>query len=200
MNNELPFSNLEFDLEKKKQFPSISNRLEKAKLLINSKIDKLLIEGFEGNKEDFEKCYHKLDPLKIRKISNIKHRRLNRLLIKDGYNGTLRLTKTKEFNLTSNRRDKLLSQLGTSVQRKFQYKNIKLKKVNNNYFNNLFLESSAHKSNQVNSSNSIYEKNINNNSRSLNLFDKSDINSINRNLGSTFYFYKKNIEKQKERV
>ena len=53
MNNKLPF--LSLDLEQNKEFPNISNILNNAKILINSQTDKLLIEGFEGSKEDFEK-------------------------------------------------------------------------------------------------------------------------------------------------
>ena len=194
MNNKLPF--LSLDLEQNKEFPNISNKLDNAKILINSQTDKLLIEGFEGSKEDFEKCYHKLGPIKLKKKSNVKHRKFTKFLIRDGYSESMKLTKTKEFNLTLSKKCKLLAQFGTSSQRKYNIKNIKLKKMNRNYFNNLFLESSVHKSNQVNSSNTINDKNINNNSGSLYLFDKSDTGSINRNYGSTFYFYKKNTENQ----
>ena len=194
MNNILPF--LSLDLEQNKEFPNISNKLDNAKILINSQTDKLLIEGFEGSKEDFEKCYHKLGPIKLKKISNVKHRKFTKLLIKDGYTDSMKLTKTKEFNLSLTKKNKLLAQFGTSSTRKFNYKNIKLKRMNKNYFNNLFLESSVQKSNQVNSSNTINDKNIYNNSGSLYLFDKSDSGSINRNYGSTFYFYKKNTENQ----
>ena len=197
MKNELPF--LSIDLEKNKEFPNISHRLEDAKLLINTQTDKLLIEGFEGNEEDFKKCYHKLNPIQIKSISNIKHRRLNKFLIKDGYSGTIRLTKTKKFNLSASKKDRFLAQFCSPGHGNYQFKNIKLKKLNNHYFNNLFLDNSTQKSNQINSSNSINDKNIYNNSGSLymnNIFNRSDSNSINRNYGSTFYFYKKNTERQ----
>lgn len=194
-NKELPF--LIIDTEKNREYPNISKRLEKAKLLINSQTDKLLIEGFEGNEEDFKKCYHKLIPTKMVKISNIKHRKLNKLLIKEGRMGTIRLTKTKEFNFTAKRRDKLLAQFSPSGLG--QYKNLKLKKLNKNRFNYLFLDSSSHKSNPINSSNSINERNIYNYSGSINtnnLLNKSDSNSINKNYGSTFYFYKSKHERK----
>ena len=151
MKNELPF--LSIDFEKNKEFPNISHRLEDAKLLINTQTDKLLIEGFEGNEEDFKKCYHKLNPIQIKSISNIKHRRLNKFLIKDGYSGTIRLTKTKKFNLSASKKDRFLAQFGSPGHGNYQFKNIKLKKLNNHYFNNLFLDNSTQKSNQINSSN-----------------------------------------------
>lgn len=201
MKEMLPF--LSIDTDKNKEFPNITHRLENARLLINSQTDKLLIEGFEGNEEDFKKCYHKLEPIKLKKVSTVKRRKFNKFLIKDAMRGTIRLTKTKEFNLNNNRKEQILAQMGLSKQRKNPYKNIRLKKMNKNYFNNLFYDNNSLKSNQINSSNSLNDKNLYNNSGSSyvnNIFEKSYSNSINRNYGSTFYFYKKNLGNKSNRT
>ena len=69
--NTLPF--MIFDFDKNKIFPNISNKVSNANTLINSQTDKLLINGFVGSEEDFNKCYHKQNsPVKIKKIANIK--------------------------------------------------------------------------------------------------------------------------------
>ena len=51
--NALPFLN--FDLEKNRIFPNISNKVKNASSLISTQTDKLLLKGFEGSEEDFVK-------------------------------------------------------------------------------------------------------------------------------------------------
>lgn len=58
----LPFLNV--NIEKIPDSNNLSNKLEKNKLLINSQTDKLLIAGFEGDEDDFKKCYKKFEPIK----------------------------------------------------------------------------------------------------------------------------------------
>ena len=104
----LPFLNI--DIEKNDNFPNISKKVKNAKSLINSQTDKLLIEGFEGTKEDFKKCYYKIGNIKLNKIANIKKRKLNKFFIKDGYS-SIKITKTKEFNLSDKRKNKIFGQI-----------------------------------------------------------------------------------------
>lgn len=190
-----PFYNM--DLDKKKGLPNISKKVEKVNNLINSQTDKLLIEGFDGSEEDFKKCYHKSNSIKFKKVSDNKHKRINSNFVRDVYR-TIRLTKTKEFNLSDNRKkNKLLEHL--TINKHFNFnsnKSLKSIKNRNYLFNSIFGDNSTHKSNYINSSNSIPDNNMYNKIGNLymnNLIDKSDLNSVNRNYGKTFYFYKKNI-------
>ena len=199
VKNILPF--LKIELEKNLDIPDISHRVEKAKILINSQTDKLLEEGFLGNEEDFQKYYSRYAPQKIKKMISIKRRKFNNFLIKGVINEPLKLTKTKEFNLTSSKKNKLFvqfSKLNQNKQHHYNTKNINIKKINRNHFNNLFLDNNTHKTNQINSSNSnsISRNILSSNGSFNNIFDKSDSNSINKKFGSTFYFYKKNTKKR----
>jgi len=190
----LPFLNI--DIEKNDNFPNISKKVKNAKSLINSQTDKLLIEGFEGTKEDFKKCYYKIGNIKLNKIANIKKRKLNKFFIKDGYS-SIKITKTKEFNLSDKRKNKIFGQI--KLIKGQNNSKIKLHKKDTNLFNNIFNNNSSYKGNQMNSTNSINEHNIYNSSVSQcnnNIFDKSNFYTINNNYGNTFYFYKKNTEKQ----
>lgn len=188
-----PFYILDFD--KKRGVLNIAKKVENVNMLITSQTDKLLIEGFDGSEEDFKKCYHKTNSIKFKKVLDNKHRRINNNFLKDGYR-TIRLTKTKEFNLSDKRKkNKLIEHL--KINKHFNFNSNKsLKSLKNGHylFNSLFSDNSTHKSNYINSSNSIPDNNINNKISNLyNLIDKSDLNLINRNYGKTFYFYKKNI-------
>jgi len=194
--NILPF--LKIDIEKNFGFPNLSRRLEKAKKLINSQTDKLLEEGFLGNNEDIQKYYSKYVPKNFKKMMSIKHKKYNNFLIKDSYNEPLKSTKTKEFNLTSSRKNKIFEQIAKSTKRKYNYKNINIKIRNKNYFNKLFLDNSTNKTNQINSSNSNNSRNIYSKNKSFNnIFDKNDSDLINKKFGKTFYLYKKKYKNNK---
>ena len=53
----LPF--LKVNIENINELNNLQNKVEKSNSLINSHTDKLLITGFEGDEEDFKKCYKK---------------------------------------------------------------------------------------------------------------------------------------------
>ena len=188
---------LKINVDKKKYYPNLSKRLENAKMVINSQTDKLLIEGFEGNAEDFQKYYNKVSNLKLKNIVNIKKRRKNIFLIRDGYSGPIKLTKTKEFNLAPRQKDKLLSKI--KLQNKYiRNTNLKYSKINNIYFNNQNGMNNTTKSHNISSNYSIYQSNIynksGNNSKNLN-YDKPEYNTINGSYGNTFYFYKNSTDR-----
>ena len=189
----LPFLNI--DLDNKKGLTNITKKVENVNKFINSQTDKLLIEGFDGSEEDFKKCYHKIKSVNFKKASDIKHKRINNNFLKDGYR-TIRLTKTKEFNLSGKgKTNKLLEHLKINKHFKFSSnKNIKTLKKRNYLFNSLFSDNNIHRTNYLSSSNSNADIFLNNQSCNLymNILDKNDSNSINRNYGNTFYFYKKN--------
>ena len=194
--NALPFLN--FDLEKNRIFPNISNKVKNASSLISTQTDKLLLKGFEGSEEDFVKCYKKKDKINFKKISNIKHRK-NNFLIKEGFT-TLRLTKTKEFNLSSSKKNKILEQIRQSNQIKSHSPNNKIQSRNNSLLYNLLSDNSLGKTNKLNKSNSIVENIRRNKSQSLNiksLFNKK--NSLQINMGNTFYFYNKNSKSRNDK-
>ena len=195
--NALPFLN--FDLEKNRIFPNISNKVKNASSLISTQTDKLLLKGFEGSEEDFVKCYKKKDKINFKKISNIKHRKINNFLIKEGFT-TLRLTKTKEFNLSSSKKNKILEQIRQSNQIKSHSPNNKIQSRNNSLLYNLLSDNSLGKTNKLNKSNSIVENIRRNKSQSFNiksLFNKK--NSLQINLGNTFYFYNKNSKSRNDK-
>ena len=195
--NALPFLN--FDLEKNRIFPNISNKVKNASSLINTQTDKLLLKGFEGSEEDFVKCYKKKDKINFKKISNIKHRKINNFLIKEVFT-TLRLTKTKEFNLSSSKKNKILEQIRQSNQIKSHSPNNKIQSRNNSLLYNLLSDNSLGKTNKLNKSNSIVENIRRNKSQSLNiksLFNKK--NSLQINMGNTFYFYNKNSKSRNDK-
>ena len=188
---------LKINVDKKKYYPNLSKRLENAKMVINSQTDKLLIEGFEGDAEDFQKYYNKVTNLKLKNIANIKKRRKNIFLIRDGYSGPIKLTKTKEFNLAPRQKDKLLSKI--KLQNKYNSNtNLKYSKINNIYFNNQNGMNNTTKSHNISSNYSIYQSNIynksGNNSKNLN-YDKPEYNTINGSYGNTFYFYKNSTDR-----
>ena len=195
--NALPFLN--FDLEKNRIFPNISNKVKNASSLISTQTDKLLLKGFEGSEEDFVKCYKKKDKINFKKISNIKQRKINNFLIKEGFT-TLRLTKTKEFNLSSSKKNKILEQIRQSNQIKSHSPNNKIQSRNNSLLYNLLSDNSLGKTNKLNKSNSIVENIRRNKSQSLNiksLFNKK--NSLQINMGNTFYFYNKNSKSRNDK-
>lgn len=190
---------LKINVDKKKYYPNLSKRLENAKMVINSQTDKLLIEGFEGDAEDFQKYYNKVTNLKLKNIANIKKRRKNIFLIRDGYSGPIKLTKTKEFNLAPRQKDRLLSKI--KIQNKYNSNaNLKYSKTNKIFFNNLNGINNTTKSHNISSNYSIYQSNIynksGNNSKNLNC-DRPEYNTINGSYGSTFYFYKKSTDRHK---
>ena len=195
--NALPFLN--FDLEKNRIFPNISNKVKNASSLISTQTDKLLLKGFEGSEEDFVKCYKKKDKINFKKISNIKHLKINNFLIKEGFT-TLRLTKTKEFNLSSSKKNKILEQIRQSNQIKSHSPNNKIQSRNNSLLYNLLSDNSLGKTNKLNKSNSIVENIRRNKSQNLNiksLFNKK--NSLQINMGNTFYFYNKNSKSRNDK-
>ena len=188
--NTLPFLN--FDLDKKKLFPNISNKVSKANTLINLQTEKLLIKGFEGSVEDYKKCYHKNNPIKIKKMTSIKQRKTNNFFKKDTYNG-IRLTITKEFNLSNSKADKILEQIRLNKLTKSNSQIFNLQKRDNLLFYNLLSDNnSENKTKQLNSSNSIHEQNKSNKSKNINkkkLFIGKKSLKLN-----TLYFLNKNSE------
>ena len=121
----LPF--LKVNIEKISDLNNISKNLENSKILINSQTDKLLIAGFEGDEDDFNQCYKKYEPIKLQKITNIKQKKFNKLLVKDDYLGPIKLTKIKEFNLTLREKNKLLEKIN-------QFQSLKSNKKYNLYY------------------------------------------------------------------
>ena len=121
----LPF--LKVNIEKISDLNNISKNLENSKKLINSQTDKLLIAGFEGDEDDFKECYKKYEPIKLKKLTNIKQKKLNKLLVKDNYLGPVKLTKVKEFNLTLIEKNKILEKIN-------QFQSLKSNKQSNVYY------------------------------------------------------------------
>lgn len=192
--NTLPFLN--FDLEKHRIFPNISKKVKNASSLISSQTNKLLFKGFEGSEEDFLKCYQKKDNVKFRRISSIKHRKIHNFLIKEGFT-TIRLTKTKEFNLSNSRKEKILEQIRQNNQIQSHSPNNKIQTRNNSALYNLLSDNSVGKSNKLNKSNSIVENKRRNKSQGLNiksLFNKT--NYLKINMGNTYYCYDKNSKRR----
>ena len=187
--NTLPF--LHFDLEKNRKFPNISKKVKNASSLINSQTDDLLIRGFEGSEEDFHKYYHENRPIKFKKMASIKERRRNSIIKKDASSG-IKLTITKEFNLSNNKTDKILEQIKQNKLSKSSSQYIKLKKRDNLLFYNLLSDNSERKTKQFNSSNSIHEKNKSNFTGRINM--KNKLNYRNPLKINTLYFYNKNSE------
>ena len=187
--NTLPF--LHFDLEKNRKFPNISKKVKNASSLINSQTDDLLIRGFEGSEEDFHKYYHENRPIKFKKMASIKERRRNSVIKKDASSG-IKLTITKEFNLSNNKTDKILEQIKQNKLSKSSSQYIKLKKRDHLLFYNLLSDNSERKTKQFNSSNSIHEKNKSNFTGRINM--KNKLNYRNPLKINTLYFYNKNSE------
>ena len=187
--NTLPF--LHFDLEKNRKFPNISKKVKNASSLINSQTDNLLIRGFEGSEEDFHKYYHENRPIKFKKIASIKERRRNSVIKKDASSG-IKLTITKEFNLSNNKTNKILEHIKQNKLSKSSSQYIKLKKRDNLLFYNLLSDNSERKTKQFNSSNSIHEKNKSNFTGRINM--KNKLNDRNPLKINTLYFYNKNSE------
>ena len=199
----LPF--LKVNIERSSDLNNISNKLENSKTLINSQTDKLLIAGFEGDEEDFKQCYKKMEPIKKKKISNIKQKKLNKLLVKDDYLGPIKLTKIKEFNMTLRHKNKLLEKINqfktlrNNSNRQFNkyYKKNKVlinSIINNNNsskFNNI-TNGVVNLNSSENGNNFIYY----NNSSINNAFNYSTTNNFYNNslnsLKGSYYFYNKN--------
>ena len=192
--NTLPF--LHFDLEKNRKFPNISKKVKNASSLINSQTDNLLIRGFEGSEEDFHKYYHENRPKKFKRMASIKERRKNSLIKKDASNG-IKLTITKEFNLSNNKTDKILEQIKQNKLSKSSSQYIKLKKGNNLLFYNLLSDNSERKTKQFNSSNSIQEKNKSNFTGTINM--KNKLNERNSLKINTLYYYNKSLDNRNNR-
>ena len=199
----LPFLNV--NIEKIPDSNNLSNKLEKNKLLINSQTDKLLIAGFEGDEDDFKKCYKKFEPIKKKKFSNMKQRKINKLLIKDDYLGPIKLTKVKEFNFTLRQKNKLLekiNQLKTlkNNENKFN-KNFKTNKICiNGIINNNTSKFNNNNNSINNGSYNIYynnsTNNIFNNSTTNNFYN----NSLNSLKGSYFFYKNTNQNKTMRRL
>ena len=199
----LPFLNV--NIEKIPDSNNLSNKLEKNKLLINSQTDKLLIAGFEGDEDDFKKCYKKFEPIKKKKFSNMKQRKINKLLIKDDYLGPIKLTKVKEFNFTLRQKNKLLekiNQLKTlkNNENKFN-KNFKTNKICiNGIINNNTSKFNNNNNSINNGSYNIYynnsTNNIFNNSTTNNFYN----NSLNSLKGSYFFYKNTNQNKNMRRL
>ena len=194
----LPF--LKVNIEKISDLNNISKNLENSKILINSQTDKLLIAGFEGDEEDFKECYKKNEPIKLKKIANIKQKKLNKLLVKDDYLGPIKLTKIKEFNLTIREKNKLLEKINQFQSLKNNKKYNRYYKINKSIINNIINNntskfnnnsniniSCSHNGNNYPYNNSSSTNNIFNNSTTYNFYN----NSLNSLKGS-YYFYKKN--------
>lgn len=199
----LPF--LKVNIERSSDLNNISNKLENSKTLINSQTDKLLIAGFEGDEEDFKQCYKKMEPIKKKKISNIKQKKLNKLLVKDDYLGPIKLTKIKEFNMTLRHKNKLLEKINqfktlrNNSNRQFN----KYYKKNKDLINSIINNNNSSKFNNItngvvnlnsseNGNNFIYY----NNSSINNAFNYSTTNNFYNNslnsLKGSYYFYNKN--------
>ena len=199
----LPF--LKVNIERSSDLNNISNKLENSKTLINSQTDKLLIAGFEGDEEDFKQCYKKMEPIKKKKITNIKQKKLNKLLVKDDYLGPIKLTKIKEFNMTLRHKNKLLEKINqfktlrNNSNRQFN----KYYKKNKDLINSIINNNNSSKFNNItngvvnlnsseNGNNFIYY----NNSSINNAFNYSTTNNFYNNslnsLKGSYYFYNKN--------
>ena len=199
----LPF--LKVNIEKISDLNNISNKLENSHTLINSQTDKLLIAGFEGDEDDFKECYKKIEPINNKKVVNIKHKKLNKLLVKDDFLGPIKLTKIKEFKMTVRQKNKLLEKINqlktlknnSSSQYNRYYKRNKSlinKIINNNTskFNNSNMNSSINGNNLF-----YYNKSSTNNilsSKTNNFYD----NSLNSVKGS-YFFYKNRVQNRSQR-
>ena len=161
----LPF--FKVNLEKINELNNLKNKVEKSNNLINSQTDKLLITGFEGDEEDFKKCYKKIEPTKVNNPDYVKKKHLNKLLIKDDYLGPIKLTKIKEFNMTKRQKNKIMEKIK-------QLKNLKnCHSRNNNFY-------------QISKINNINDKLDNNNSKLNNSNSLNNISSI-INVNNIYY-------------
>ena len=166
---KLPF--LRVNIEKINELNNLQNKVEKSNSLINSHTDKLLITGFEGDEEDFKKCYKKIEPIKVNNLNYIKKENLNKLLIKDDYLGPIKLTKIKEFNITKRQKYKIMEKLK-------QLKNLKKCHSRNNNFYQI---------EKININNDKIDNNNINNSISNNF----NFNSLN-SLKGAYFLYRNN--------
>ena len=202
----LPF--LKVNIEKISDLNNISKNLENSKTLINSQTDKLLIAGFEGDEDDFKQCYKKYEPIKLKKITNVKQKKLNKLLVKDDYLGPIKLTKIKEFNLTLREKNKLLEKINHFQSLKSNKKFNRYYKINKSVINNILNNNNTSKfnnnsnnniSSSLNGNNYVYNissstNNIFNNSTTYNFYN----NSLNSLKGS-YFFYKNNSQNKSQR-
>ena len=199
----LPF--LKVNIEKISDINNISKNLENSKTLINSQTDKLLIAGFEGDEDDFKQCYKKNEPIKLKKITNIKQKKLNKLLVKDDYSGPIKLTKIKEFNLTLREKNKLLEKINQFQSLRSNKKYNNYYKINKSIINNIINNNTSKFNNNsnINISSSYNGNNYgynNNSSSTNNIFNNSTTNnfynnSLNSCKGSYFFFRKNNHNK-----
>lgn len=196
----LPF--LRVNIDKISDSNNIRNKVENSKILINSQTDKLLITGFEGDENDFKQCYKIIEPIKIKNVSNIKRKKLNKLLVKDDYFGPIKLTKIKEFNITLRQKNKLLEKINQfktiKNSHKFHYTNYY--KKNKEIINNIIINNTSKLyNNNMNNISSTEKGNSNNyNNSSTNLFNFSVTNNFyNKSLNSlkgSYFFYKNNSQ------
>ena len=186
INSKLILPFLKVNIEKINELNNLRNKVEKSNSLINLQTDKLLITGFEGDEEDFKKCYKKIEPIKVNNLYYIEKQNLNKLLIKDGYLGPIKLTKIKEFNMTKRQKNKIMEKIK-------HLKNLKKSLSRNDNFyqiakinaNNDKLENNNNKLNYTNSLNTISSI-ININNMGYNN-STTNINNINNSISNNFY-------------
>ena len=188
----LPF--LKVNIENINELNNLQNKVEKSNSLINSHTDKLLITGFEGDEEDFKKCYKKKKTIKVNNIEYIKKQNLNKLLIKDDYLGPIKLTKIKEFNVTKRQKNKIMEKIK-------QLKNLKKSHSRNNNFYqiekiNNKIENNNNSLNNISSIINVNNINSNNSTTNIHNINSSISNNFDNNsvisLKGSYFLHKNN--------
>ena len=203
INSKLILPFLKVNIENINELNNLQNKVEKSNSLINSHTDKLLITGFEGDEEDFKKCYKKIEQIKVNNIDYVKKQNINKLLIKDDYLGPIKLTKIKEFNITKRQKNKImekikqLKNLKKSLSRNENFYPIEKININNDKLENN--NSKLNYSNSLNNISSIINLNnicCNNTTTNINNINNSNSNKFYNNslysLKGSYFLYKNN--------
>lgn len=102
---ELPF--LKISLDRKADSSHILRKMNKSKKAINTQLDTLLLAGFKGSSDDFNKLYKRNEILRKRRQS-IRNRCSSSLLLKINLlSKPMKLTKIKEFNFMDKKENKI---------------------------------------------------------------------------------------------
>ena len=171
---ELPF--IKFSIASRRDEKNhILRKVLKSKSAIHYQIDKLLQTGFNGTLDDFYKVYGRQKSIKKRKNKMKAHLSSIFLLRSNAFSGPIKLTKTKEFHLTSKNKEKPSFNMAGFIS---EYSKKKL-----NY--NFHLDKSKSK---MNNNSSLDIK-----SKIFKCYNNSDSNNCNL---SNLYYNKENIIKK----
>ena len=107
---ELPFIKVTLN-GKKNETTHILRKVNNSKKMINNEVEQLLLSGFNGTLEDFNKIY-RLKEIVRKKKPKFLFKFDNALLFKsDVLQGPIKLTKTKEFSFMNRSKDRMANML-----------------------------------------------------------------------------------------